>query len=82
MRLQCIRHIPVEYSGANLSSQTSITAALSVVWPCLQLGQHPVLKDYVDRISRETFERPVPTGAASMSQEWSQRARAAAKGPR
>lgn len=58
------------------------THVLAANKACLQLGQHPVLKEYVDKISVNIFERPVPIGAASMSQEWSQRAQAAAKGPR
>ncbi|KAL3141776.1 hypothetical protein ABBQ32_004451 [Trebouxia sp. C0010 RCD-2024] len=45
-----------------------------------QLRQHPVLKEYVDRISKDIFEKPVPFGASIMSQEWSQRAQAAARG--
>ena len=40
----------------------------------LQMSQHPVLQKYVEKISKNVFQRPVPFAAASMSQEWRQRA--------
>ena len=48
----------------------------------IQISQHPVLRAYVDRISKEVFQRPVPFAAVSMSQEWQQRADAATGGSR
>ncbi|DBA69239.1 hypothetical protein WJX79_004648 [Trebouxia sp. C0005] len=47
-----------------------------------QISQHPVLQKYVDRISKDVFQRPVPFASASMSQEWQRRADAAAGGSR